>query len=64
MLKIKVPKKGKKLDIEKALKMYKSKIRDTNMMKELQDRKEYTKKSEKRRHEKNKAIYINNKYNK
>lgn len=62
MLKINVPKKGKKLDIEKALKQYKGKVRETGLMKELQERKEFTKKSEKRRLEKNKAIYVNKKY--
>lgn len=62
MLKINVPKKGKKLDIEKALKEYKGKVREIGLMKELQERKEFTKKSEKRRLEKNNAIYVNKKY--
>jgi ribosomal protein S21 len=48
-----------KKNISSALKNWKLKSRD--ILKELKDRKEYTKPSQKRRNEKNKAIYINNK---
>jgi small subunit ribosomal protein S21 len=43
--------------IEKALKLFKSKVIKTKLMTELKQRKEYTKKSIKRRDEVKKAIY-------
>jgi small subunit ribosomal protein S21 len=48
--------------IEKALKEYKSKVIRTRQMSELQDRKEYEKKSVRKREKKKKAIYIQKKY--
>ena len=45
--------------IEKALKELKSKVIRTRQMRELQDRKEYEKPSEKRRRVKKNAIYRN-----
>jgi len=55
MLIIKV-KDGEK--IERALKRYKNKHRKTKVMQEVRERKNFKKKSEKKREEKNKAIYI------
>ena len=52
MLKIEV----KKGNLNKALKIFKKKFRDTKVLKELRDRQYYTKKSLKRRVEKDKAI--------
>lgn len=46
-----------KTPIEKALKLFKSKVIKTKLMTELKQRKEFTKKSVKRRIEVNKAIY-------
>ena len=46
-----------KTPIEKALKLFKSKVIKTKLMTELKKRKEYTKKSVKRRDEVNKAVY-------
>jgi small subunit ribosomal protein S21 len=43
--------------IEKALKLFKSKVIKTKLMTELKKRKEYTKKSIKRRHEIKKTVY-------
>ena len=43
-------------NINKALKLFKRKFRDTQVLKELRERKNYTKKSLKRRIEKNEAI--------
>jgi small subunit ribosomal protein S21 len=43
--------------IEKALKLFKSKVIKTKLMTELKQRKEYTKKSIKRRDEVKKAIF-------
>ena len=43
-------------NINKALKQFKKKFRDTQVLKELRERKNYTKKSLKRRIEKNEAI--------
>ncbi len=60
MIKIKV-KEGKG-GIEKALKEYKSKVIKTRQMTELQDRKEHTKKSIKRREKIKKAIYVQKKF--
>ena len=53
---IKKVKEGEK--IERALKRYKNKHRKTKVMNEVRDRKNFKKKSVKRREEKNKAIYI------
>lgn len=53
MLRIKV----KKGNIEKALKDYKWKFKRTKVKDELNNRKEFTKPSEERREEINKAIY-------
>ncbi len=55
MLRIPV-KKGE--SIEKVLKRYKKKFRDTQVMKELRDRREFKKNSIKRRQEVIKAKYI------
>lgn len=49
-------------NLEKCLKKLKRKFDSTKIVKELRDRKQYTKKSEKRRAEILKAIYINKKY--
>ncbi len=46
---------GKK--IEYALKEYRQKLKDIGVHRELRDRKQFTKKSTKRREERNKAIY-------
>tara|TARA_A100001201_G_scaffold99829_1_gene85929 strand:- start:263 stop:451 length:189 start_codon:yes stop_codon:yes gene_type:complete len=43
-------------NINKALKLFKRKFRDTQVLKELRERKNYTKKSLKRRIEKDEAI--------
>lgn len=53
MLKVKVERKN----IEKALKKYKSKIIKTRQMREVNERKEFTKDSEERRREVDKAKY-------
>ena len=58
MLVIKV---GKNEKIDKALKRFKRKFRQTQMIKILKEKKQYIKKSEKRRHEKQNAIYNNKK---
>lgn len=50
--------------IERALKEYKSKVIKTRQMRELQDRKEFTKKSVRKRESKKKAIYVHKKYRK
>lgn len=47
-----------KTPIEKALKLFKSKVIKTKLMTELKKRKEFTKKSIVRRNEVNKAIYV------
>jgi small subunit ribosomal protein S21 len=57
MLKIKVT--GK---IETAIKTLRSKVIKTRQMTELQDRKEHTKKSIKRREKIKKAIYVQKKF--
>lgn len=62
MLKVKV-KEGKG-GIERALKEYKSKVIKTRQMRELQERKEFKKKSVTKREAKKKAIYIHKKYRK
>jgi small subunit ribosomal protein S21 len=46
-----------KTPIEKALKLFKSKVIKTKLMTELKQRKEYTKKSIKRRDEVKKAVF-------
>jgi small subunit ribosomal protein S21 len=58
MLKVQV-KNGK---IDRALKVLKNKVRNTKQTKELRDRKEFTKKSEKKRREKQLAIYKQEKF--
>ena len=45
-------------NIEKALKLFKSKVIKTKLMTELKNRKDFTKKSIVRRNEVNKAIYV------
>ncbi len=50
-------------DLEKSLKNFKSKVLKTKMIKELQDRKEYKKKSDMKRQILNNAIYKNSKNN-
>ncbi len=45
-------------NIERALKQYKSKVIKTRQMREINERKEYTKPSEKNRKQKNKAKYL------
>ena len=46
-----------KNNLNKALKIFKKKFKNTGVLKELRDRKQYTKKSTKRRLTKDKAIY-------
>lgn len=58
MLKVEV----KKGNIERALKELKGKFIRTKVPKECRDRQEFTKKSVKRRTEKNKASYLQKKY--
>jgi ribosomal protein S21 len=48
-------------DIEKSLKKFKLKVLKTKIIKELQDRKEYKKKSDTKRQILNNAIYKNSK---
>lgn len=60
MLIIKVE--GGKDTLEKALKRYKKKFEKTKILRELRERKNFTKKSVKKREQKNKAIYIQKKY--
>jgi ribosomal protein S21 len=50
-------------NIEKSLKELKGKFIKNKIAKECSDRREYTKKTTKRRNEKNKAIYLQKKYN-
>ncbi len=52
----------KNLTLEKALKIYKSKVIKTRQSKELNERKEFQKKSVKRRNEISKAKYVQKKY--
>lgn len=47
-----------KTNIEKALKQYKSKVIRTKQLKELRDRKQYTKPSAMKRLKNQKAVYI------
>ena len=44
-------------NLNKALKIFKKKFKSTGVIKELRERKQYTKKSTKKRIEKDKAIY-------
>ena len=48
--------------IEKALKTLKRKWDKTKVMKELRERKEFIKKTDKKRSAKGRAVYINKKY--
>ena len=52
----------KNISIERALKIYKSKIIKTRQQSELNDRKTYTKKSVKDRESLKKAIYVQKKF--
>lgn len=52
----------KNMSLEKALKIYKSKIIKTRQQSELIERKEYTKKSVKDRDSLKKAIYVQKKF--
>jgi len=47
-----------KTPIEKALKLFKTKVIKTKLMTELKNRKEFTKKSVKNKNQVNKAIYV------
>ena len=49
-------------NIEKALKIFKKKCLSTKILQELRDRQFYTKPSERKRINKNKAIYVQTKY--
>lgn len=53
---------GKNVTLEKALKIYKSKVIKTRQSRELNQRKEFQKKSVKRRNEISKAKYVQKKY--
>lgn len=53
----------KNISIEKALKLYKSKVIKTRQQSELINRKEFVKKSVKKRNSLNKAIYVQKKFN-
>ena len=53
-----------KNNLNKALKLFKRKFKNTGVLKELRDRKQYTKKSIKKRLIKNKAINKKNYLNK
>jgi small subunit ribosomal protein S21 len=53
----------KNVTLEKALKIYKSKVIKTRQSTELNNRKEFQKKSVKRRNEISKAKYVQKKYN-
>jgi len=46
------------LSIDRALKILKNKVVETGMIKELRNRQEYKKKSERRRDEIKKAVYV------
>tara|TARA_R100000742_G_C4264976_1_gene82936 strand:+ start:291 stop:488 length:198 start_codon:yes stop_codon:yes gene_type:complete len=52
---------GKNEKIDRALKRFKRKFRQTQILKKLKEKKYHIKKSEKRRHEKQNAIYNNKK---
>jgi small subunit ribosomal protein S21 len=49
--------------LEQALKQYKLKIYKTKQLEKLRERQEFVKKSIKIRKQKNKAIYLHNKFN-
>ena len=53
-----------KNNLNKALKIFKKKFKNTGVLKELRDRKQYTKKSTKKRLIKNKAVHKKNHLNK
>lgn len=46
-------------NIERALKKFKNKFNRCGVAKEIKERQQFVKKSEKKRNQKNKAIYIN-----
>jgi|TARA_R110000796_G_scaffold2405_1_gene9584 small subunit ribosomal protein S21 len=50
-------KKGEKDSIDKVLKQYKRKVRETKLLQDIRERKEYVKPSEVKRKKKQKAIY-------
>mgnify|MGYP001182472921 FL=1 len=52
---------GKNEKIDRALKRFKRKFRQTQILKKLKEKQQHIKKSEKRRHEKQNAIYNNKK---
>lgn len=49
--------------LEQALKQYKLKVYKTKQLEKLRERQEFVKKSVKRRSKKNKAIYLQKKFN-
>jgi small subunit ribosomal protein S21 len=51
-------KKGEKDSIDKVLKQYKRKTRETGLLKEIRERKEFTKPSTKKRKQHQKAVYL------
>ena len=61
MIIVEVDNKGSS-SIDKALRKLKRKVENTKMIKQLRERKEFTKPSEKKRTAKRKAIYIREKY--
>ena len=50
-------KKGEKDSIDKVLKQYKRKVRETKLLQDIRERKEFTKPSTKKRKQLQKAIY-------
>jgi|TARA_B110000977_G_scaffold140778_1_gene178701 small subunit ribosomal protein S21 len=50
-------KKGEKESIDKVLKKYKRKVRETRLLQDIRERKEFAKPSTKKRKQKLKAIY-------
>jgi len=61
MIIVKVDNKGGS-SIDKALRKLKRKFDNTKVVKNLRERKEFTKPSQKKRAQKRKAIYLNDKY--
>jgi len=57
-------KKGEKESIDKVLKKYKRKCRETRLLKDIRARKEFVKPSETKRKQKQKAIYQQKQNNK
>jgi small subunit ribosomal protein S21 len=57
-------KKGEKESIDKVLKKYKRKCRETRLLKDIKARKEFVKPSETKRKQKQKAIYQQKQNNK